>query len=135
MKKTKITVTTGTRADYRILRPLLKKIKNSKKLELILIVTGSHLSKNHGNTIEEIIKDGFKISVKINIVPKKDDGFNTSMSIGKGIIEFSKCFKKCSEWVSLLSLLLSHLVSLYPMYITPKAMINPNSIVCTFFIT
>ena len=40
--------------------------------------------------IEEIIKDGFKISVKINIVPKKDDGFNTSMSIGKGIIEFSK---------------------------------------------
>ena len=38
MKKIKITVTTGTRADYGILRPLLKKIENSKKLELILIV-------------------------------------------------------------------------------------------------
>lgn len=94
MKKIKIIVTTGTRADYGILRPLLKKIRQSKKLQLILIVTGSHLSKNHGNTIEEIKKDEFKINAKINIVPKKDDSFNTSISIGKGIIEFSKCFKK-----------------------------------------
>lgn len=94
MKKIKVVVTTGTRADYGILRSLLKKINQSTKLQLFLIVTGSHLSKNHGNTIEEIIKDGFKISAKINIVPKKDDGFNTSMSIGKGVIEFSKCFKK-----------------------------------------
>lgn len=94
MKKIKILVTTGTRADYGILRSLLKKISQSRKLQLILIVTGSHLSRNHGNTIEEIKKDGFKISAKINIVPKKDDGFNTSMAIGKGVIEFSKCFKK-----------------------------------------
>jgi GDP/UDP-N,N'-diacetylbacillosamine 2-epimerase (hydrolysing) len=94
MRKKIVTVTTGTRADYGILRPLLKKISLSKKLQLILIVTGSHLSKNHGNTIQEIIKDGFKINTKINIVPKKDDSFHISMSIGKGIIEFSKCFKK-----------------------------------------
>lgn len=94
MKKIKVIVTTGTRADYGILRSLLKKISQSRKLQLILIVTGSHLSRNHGNTIEEIKKDGFKISAKINIVPEKDDGFNTSMVIGKGVIEFSKCFKK-----------------------------------------
>ena len=94
MKKIKIIVSTGTRADYGILRSLLKKISQSRKFQLILIVTGSHLSRNHGNTIEEIRKDGFKISAKINIVPKKDDGFNTSMAIGKGVIEFSKCFKK-----------------------------------------
>ena len=94
MKKIKITVTTSTRADYGILRPLLKKIKDSKKLELILIVTGSHLSKNHGNTIEEIIEDRFEINKKIKIIPKSDSGFSTSISIGKGIIEFSKCFKK-----------------------------------------
>lgn len=94
MKKIKILVSTGTRADYGILRSLLKKISQSRKLQLILIVTGSHLSRNHGNTIEEIKKDGFKINAKINIVPEKDDGFNTSMAIGKGVIEFSKCFKK-----------------------------------------
>ena len=33
--KRKILVTTGTRADYGVLRPLLERIKNHKKLELI----------------------------------------------------------------------------------------------------
>ena len=71
MKKIKISITTGTRAEYGILKPLLDEINKSKKLQLNLIVTGSHLSKNHGNTIKEIRKDGFKISAKINMIPKK----------------------------------------------------------------
>ena len=40
MKKRKIAVTTGTRAEYGILRLVLDEIKISKKLELLLIVTG-----------------------------------------------------------------------------------------------
>jgi GDP/UDP-N,N'-diacetylbacillosamine 2-epimerase (hydrolysing) len=102
MKKIKITVTTGTRADYGILRPLLKKIENSKKLELILIVTGSHLSQEHGKTVKEIRKDGFKINAEINIIPQKDDQYNTSIAIGKGIIEFAKCFKKFKPKLNLI---------------------------------
>ena len=58
MKKRKIVVTTGTRAEYGILRSILDEIKNSKKLELQLIVTGSHLSKKHGFTVNEIKKNG-----------------------------------------------------------------------------
>lgn len=94
MKKRKIVVTTGTRAEYGILRPILKLIQKSKKLELYLVVTGSHLSKKHGETVKQIEKDGFKISTKINIVPKKDNGFNTSLSIGRGIIMYAKCFNR-----------------------------------------
>ena len=94
MKKIKITITTGTRAEYGIIRSLLYKINHSKKLHLVLIVTGSHLSKNHGNKIKEIKNDGFKIDAKINMVPKKDNGYNVAISIGKGIIQFSECFKK-----------------------------------------
>jgi len=44
MKK-KILVTTGTRAEYGILRQILFKISKSKKLKLFLVVTGTHLSK------------------------------------------------------------------------------------------
>ena len=94
MKKIKVAVATGTRAEYGILRPLLHKINQSKKLQLILIVTGSHLSKIHGNTIEEIKKDGFIISAKINMIPKKDNITDTTMAISKGIVGFSKYFKK-----------------------------------------
>jgi len=93
MKK-KILVTTGTRAEYGILRPLLEKIQKSKKLELLLVVTGTHLSKEHGYTIKEIIKDGFKINFKIKMMPKLDSNYSMSLALGEGIIYFSKCFKK-----------------------------------------
>ena len=54
--KRKISVTTGTRAEYGLLRPILNEIKKNPNLELILIVTGMHLSKKHGNTIDIIKK-------------------------------------------------------------------------------
>jgi len=39
MKRKKILVTTGTRAEYGILRHLLNELKKSSKIELILVVT------------------------------------------------------------------------------------------------
>ena len=93
MKK-KILVTTGTRAEYGILRPLLRKILDSKKLELFLVVTGTHLSKKYGLTINEIRKDGFKIHATIKMIPQGDDNYFMAKELGKGIIEFAKIFKK-----------------------------------------
>lgn len=97
----KIAVTTGTRAEYGILRPLLKKILESKKLDLLLIVTGTHLSKKHGMTINEIIKDGFKISAKFDMTPKGDNPYYMSKALGNGIIEFSKVFQKLKPDINL----------------------------------
>ena len=93
MKK-KILVTTGTRAEYGILRPLLNKLKISSKIELILVVTGTHLSKKHGYTINEIKKDGFKIHARVKMIPKKIDKKNLTKEIGNGIIQFTEIFSK-----------------------------------------
>jgi GDP/UDP-N,N'-diacetylbacillosamine 2-epimerase (hydrolysing) len=92
--KKKIVVTTGTRADYGILRSILDEIKNSKKLDLKLIVTGSHFSKEHGMTVNQIKKDGYKITAKIIKIPKIDSKFETTKIFAETIIEFSKIFKK-----------------------------------------
>ena len=70
--KRKITVTTGTRAEYGILRPVLHAILKSKKLDLYLIVAGMHLSKKHGMTKNEIRKDGFKIFDTVEMMPISD---------------------------------------------------------------
>ena len=56
-----MTITTGTRAEYGILRPILKKIAKEKKLQLFLLVTGTHLSRKHGMTVNEIKKDGSRL--------------------------------------------------------------------------
>ena len=93
MKK-KILVTTGTRAEYGILRPILYELIKSKKLNLHLVVTGMHLSQKHGLTINEIKKDGFKIHSTINILPKDDTLFSMSIALGEEIVKFSKVFNR-----------------------------------------
>ena len=100
--KYKICVTTGTRAEYGLLRPILNEIVQSKKLELNLIVAGMHLSKKHGYTIKEIQKDGFKISSKVNMIPQGNSGYFMSKALGEGIIKFSEIFKKLKPDINLI---------------------------------
>ena len=61
---TKVCVVTGSRADYGLLKNLLKEIGSSRLLELQLVVTGSHLAPEHAETKKEIIDDGFKIDAE-----------------------------------------------------------------------
>ena len=92
--KQKISITTGTRSEYGILRELIKEISKSKKLELYLLVTGTHLSKKFGYTINEIKKDKIPIHAKIKMIPSGNTPYDMSVSLGKGIVGFSKIFKK-----------------------------------------
>ena len=50
----KVCVVTGTRADYGLLRELLFRLKSNPLINLIILVTGSHLSEKFGNTQQEI---------------------------------------------------------------------------------
>ena len=102
MAKRKITITTGTRAEYGILRPILNEITQRKKLQLILIVTGTHLSKRHGMTINEIKKDKFKIYQTFKFLPNDDTGFSTAKSLGDGVVQFAKIFKKVKPDINLI---------------------------------
>ena len=54
MKKRKICVVTGTRAEYGLLYWLMKEIKIDDVFELQIVVTGMHLAKEHGNTYKQI---------------------------------------------------------------------------------
>ena len=90
----KIWVITGSRADYGLLKILLTKIKKDKYFSLQLLVTGSHLSEEFGNTFTEIQKDGFNISDKIEIILSSDTPSSVCNSIGLGVILFSKSFTK-----------------------------------------
>lgn len=94
-KKRKIAVVTGTRAEYGILKPLLERIKSSKKLELQLIVTGMHLLAKYGLTINEIKRDGFKINKKIKIyIGNQNNPEYYGKALARGINQFIKTFSK-----------------------------------------
>ena len=63
-KKIKVAIITERRADYSRFKPILNILKKDKKFNYQLIVTGLHLLKDHGSTINEIKNDGFKILKK-----------------------------------------------------------------------
>ena len=93
MKKIKLAVVTGSRADYGLLSYFLKEAK--KYYDLNLIVTGAHLKKDFGNTLDYIKKDKIKISKKIDIKIKDGKGA-VANSISIGIKKFNKFFENKS---------------------------------------
>ena len=90
----KICVVTATRAEYGLLRNVIRRIQEDEELELCLIVTGTHLLNEYGNTIDEIIEDGFEIKEKIPIL--RSDVQGTDMMIqamAVAIEKFHEAFK------------------------------------------
>jgi len=92
--KKKICFITGGRADYDLLYPLIQKVNKSKELELQLIVTGMHLSKEFGNTQKRILNDGFIISKKIKTINSKDTELGIVKSFSLGTQNIGKTLAK-----------------------------------------
>ena len=57
----KIGVLTSSRADYGIYLPLLNQLKADIFFDLEIIAFGTHLSNEHGFTVQDIEKDGYMI--------------------------------------------------------------------------
>jgi len=89
MKKRKICVVTGTRAEYGLLRWLMDGINKSMKLDLQIVATGMHLSPEFGLTYQEIENDGFKIDRKIEMLVSADSANGIVKSMGLGMIGFT----------------------------------------------
>ena len=90
-----ITVATTSRSDYGILYPLLREIDNDKELNLHLLISGSHMSKEYGKTISEIINDGFKDYEIFDVVGQTYSKENPQAVIMSNTInEFSNYFLK-----------------------------------------
>ena len=94
MKKRKICVVTGTRAEYGLLYWLMKGIEDDPDLELQIVATGMHLSPEFGLTYREIEKDGFTINYKIEMLLSADSPSAISKSTGMGLIGFADAYNK-----------------------------------------
>ena len=90
----KFCVVTGSRADYGLLRRVINGIKCDPDLTLQLVVTGTHLSKDHGSTYEEIKQDGFEINGEIHTVGDSDSPAAIAESMGRGLTGFGSIFEK-----------------------------------------
>jgi len=86
----KICVFTSSRADYGVLKPLINLLSNDSSYELKILVSGTHLSKEHGFTINEIIEDGYTVNEKVDILYGSYTEVDICEVMSKALKGFSK---------------------------------------------
>ncbi len=89
-----IGVITTSRADYGIIRPVLKRILADAELELMLLVTGTHLLSEFGNTVDEIENDGFEIAEKVQMPLPSDLPESIAEAMGEVTSRFGKVYAR-----------------------------------------
>ena len=90
----KVCVCTGTRAEYGILRPLMRRIESARRLELQVATAGMHLASEFGRTVDDILRDGFHVDARIEMLPHDDTRAAMAKSVGRGVIGFTGAFEE-----------------------------------------
>ena len=80
MKKRKVCIVTGTRADWGLLSPIADELRSRDDIELQIIATNMHLSPRYGHTIDEIIDGGFDVDDSVAIIDDRDNGTPTPVA-------------------------------------------------------
>lgn len=101
-RKRKICVVTGTRAEYGLLRHLMRSIKKSGVFHLQIVVTGTHLTEKFGFTYKEIEAHGFRIDNKVDLVLTSDTPVGISKSTAIGLAGFAEAFNNLTPDLILL---------------------------------
>lgn len=81
----RVAVLTGTRADYGLLRGLLREIEADARLDLRIVATGTHLIDAYGRTETEIVADGFQIAASVPIWTAADTRSAVAADIGRAL--------------------------------------------------
>lgn len=90
----KIGVLTSSRADFGIYLPLLKTLNKDAEIDLTIIAFGTHLSKMHGKTIDEITNAGFDRIDTIGSLLTNDDEESISTSYSLTAMKFAAYWSK-----------------------------------------
>ena len=94
MSRRKICVVTTSRAEYGLLRNLINCIRTDSALKLQLFVSGMHLVRKFGFTVQEIEADGVKIDRRIDIGLTGSNGRANAKAVGRGIGKFAEALSR-----------------------------------------
>ena len=90
----KICVVTGTRAEYGLLAPLMSLLKQDSDIDFQLVVTGAHLSAQHGSTLKFIEQDGFVANALVDLALSDDSALGVANAAGRATSQLADAFAK-----------------------------------------
>jgi len=79
-KKRRILFVTERRADYSRLKPIMRAVQKSNKLELRLVMTGLHFVKSFGETKKFVENDGFTVHAEAPVFGSSDGDDGVTMA-------------------------------------------------------
>jgi len=101
LKKRKILVVTGTRAEYGLMRWIIQYLHDDPDIEFQLVVTGMHLSSEFGLTYKNILDDKFIINKKVEMLLSSDTPIGLSKSMGLSMISFGEVYEELKPDITL----------------------------------
>jgi UDP-hydrolysing UDP-N-acetyl-D-glucosamine 2-epimerase len=81
----RVAVITGTRAEYGLLKSTMQAIRADPRLELQLVVTGIHLLPKFGHTVNEIVRDGWRIDARVHMQTGSDRPLDQARGLSRGV--------------------------------------------------
>ena len=95
-ERRRICFVTGTRAEFGLMKSVLRRIKDHPKLALQIVATGMHLDKSRGSSLNEIKADGWKIDA---IVPweKAYSQSQTAVATGRAMAGLVEAFDQLAS--------------------------------------
>lgn len=90
----KIGIVTATRAEYGLLKNIIRECYLDEEIDLSLIVTGTHLIKEYGNTVQFIEEDGIPINHKIYVDIDSSSSYTISLSMADYFKKFAELYRK-----------------------------------------
>lgn len=98
----KICYISGTRADFGLMRSTLTAIRDHAELELSIIVTGMHLSPEHGDTGKEIEAADLTIAAEVPVPMTPATGATMARNIGAMTTAFTEALESLHPDIVLL---------------------------------
>lgn len=91
MKK-RLCVVTSTRADWGLLSPVCRALRDRDVLHVDIVATNMHLIERYGNTYREIEADGFDIACRVPTDVGSDDDASRALVMAKTMEGMAKAF-------------------------------------------
>lgn len=93
----RIGVLTSSRADFGIYLPLLELMNVDENIQLTIIAFGTHLSRYHGYTVDQIVNSGFEVQHQIESLLLTDSPESNATSTGLTYLKFTSFWGQYSN--------------------------------------
>ena len=97
----RIAVFSGNRAEYGLLFPIIRAMKDRGDLDVRVVVSGAHLSEPFGRTVDEILDDGIEITATADLGIQGGSVKEQTLSLARGIGQFSEILDALGPDISL----------------------------------